>query len=233
MPSCSAGSAQGRREPRRMWAGRATTSVLSYGPGLSPSAARSVASHGPEPPHRDGSAIASCRSSALRQDLALIECVTSAGVLDHLAIQCADVARSAHFYDAVLAPLGGQRIIEYDRPTIGFGVPPLPNFWLDPRLTGNVLSALRCAPIGLCHDATRGEQIGTYRRDRRPHPRIPAASSLHPAEPTSDIDVKTSSALEHRSLTPGLPAGPPAPKSPLGLARVGGDHPPVVGVSRV
>ena len=27
-------------------------------------------------------------------------------MLDHLSIQCADVARSAAFYDAVLAPLG-------------------------------------------------------------------------------------------------------------------------------
>ena len=58
-------------------------------------------------------------------------------MLDHLAIQCADVARSARFYDAVLAPLGGERIMEYDGPTIGFGVPPMPDFWLGPRVTGD------------------------------------------------------------------------------------------------
>lgn len=58
-------------------------------------------------------------------------------MLDHLAIQCADVARSAQFYDVVLAPLGGERIMEFDGPTIGFGVPPMPDFWLGPRATGD------------------------------------------------------------------------------------------------
>jgi catechol 2,3-dioxygenase-like lactoylglutathione lyase family enzyme len=58
-------------------------------------------------------------------------------MLDHLAIQCADVARSARFYDAVLAPLGAERIMEFDGPTIGFGVPPMPDFWLGPSATGD------------------------------------------------------------------------------------------------
>ena len=56
-------------------------------------------------------------------------------MLDHLAIQCADVPASAAFYDAVLAPLGGVRIMNYG-PVIGFGVPPMPDFWLGPRTTG-------------------------------------------------------------------------------------------------
>jgi len=34
-------------------------------------------------------------------------------MLDHLSIQCADLAASAAFYDAVLAPLGGQRIMDF------------------------------------------------------------------------------------------------------------------------
>ncbi len=52
-------------------------------------------------------------------------------MLDHLAIQCADVAASAAFYDTVLAPLGGRRILDFgDR--IGYGVPPMPDFWLGP-----------------------------------------------------------------------------------------------------
>lgn len=56
-------------------------------------------------------------------------------MIDHLAIQCADVAKSAAFYDTVLAPLGGVRILDFgDR--IGFGVPPMPDFWLGPRNTG-------------------------------------------------------------------------------------------------
>lgn len=58
-------------------------------------------------------------------------------MLDHLAIQCADVARSAQFYDVVLAPLGGERIMEFEGPTIGFGVPPMPDFWLGSRETGD------------------------------------------------------------------------------------------------
>jgi catechol 2,3-dioxygenase-like lactoylglutathione lyase family enzyme len=57
-------------------------------------------------------------------------------MLDHLAIQCGDVEDSAAFYDAVLATLGGQRILEFPGPTIGYGVPPMPDFWLGPRQTG-------------------------------------------------------------------------------------------------
>lgn len=56
-------------------------------------------------------------------------------MLDHLAIQCADVAASAAFYDAVLAPLGGTRLLDFGS-VIGFGVAPKPDFWLGPRTTG-------------------------------------------------------------------------------------------------
>ncbi len=56
-------------------------------------------------------------------------------MLDHLSIQCADVAASAAFYDAVLAPLGGTRVMEFG-PVIGFGVPPMPDFWIGPHQTG-------------------------------------------------------------------------------------------------
>jgi catechol 2,3-dioxygenase-like lactoylglutathione lyase family enzyme len=56
-------------------------------------------------------------------------------MLDHLSVQCADVAASAAFYDTVLATIGGQRIMEFG-PVIGFGVPPFPDFWLGPRTTG-------------------------------------------------------------------------------------------------
>jgi len=58
------------------------------------------------------------------------------GVLDHLSIQCADVAASAAFYDSVLAPLGGGRLMDFD-PVIGYGVAPMPDFWLGPRQTGD------------------------------------------------------------------------------------------------
>ena len=53
-------------------------------------------------------------------------------MLDHLGIQCADVAQSAAFYDAVLAPLGGCRVMDFGE-VIGYGVPPRPDFWISPR----------------------------------------------------------------------------------------------------
>ena len=58
-------------------------------------------------------------------------------MLEHPSIQCADVAVSAAFYDAVLVAVGGQRILEFDGPTIGYGVPPMPDFWIGPNMTGN------------------------------------------------------------------------------------------------
>ena len=56
-------------------------------------------------------------------------------MLDHVSIQCADPVASATFYDAVLAPLGGARIMEFG-PVIGYGVPPMPDFWIGPHQTG-------------------------------------------------------------------------------------------------
>jgi catechol 2,3-dioxygenase-like lactoylglutathione lyase family enzyme len=50
-------------------------------------------------------------------------------MLDHLGIQCADLAASAAFYDAVLAPLGATRLMDFGV-AIGYGVPPKPDFWL-------------------------------------------------------------------------------------------------------
>ena len=56
-------------------------------------------------------------------------------MLDHLSIQCTDVTASAAFYDAVLAPLGGSRVMEFG-PVIGYGIPPSPDFWIGPHSTG-------------------------------------------------------------------------------------------------
>ena len=56
-------------------------------------------------------------------------------MLDHLSIQCADVAASAAFYDTVLAPLGGGRVLDFGE-VIGFGVAQKPDFWLGPRMSG-------------------------------------------------------------------------------------------------
>ncbi len=50
-------------------------------------------------------------------------------MLDHLGIQCADLPASAAFYDAVLAPLGASRLMDFGL-AIGYGIPPKPDFWL-------------------------------------------------------------------------------------------------------
>ena len=52
-------------------------------------------------------------------------------MLDHLAIQCKDPGQSAAFYDAVLEPLGGSRILDFGA-VIGYGVGGKPTFWLGP-----------------------------------------------------------------------------------------------------
>jgi catechol 2,3-dioxygenase-like lactoylglutathione lyase family enzyme len=57
-------------------------------------------------------------------------------MLDHVSIQCADLAASAAFYDAVLAPLGARRILDFGQ-AIGYGVPPSADFWLGAQQTGD------------------------------------------------------------------------------------------------
>ena len=56
-------------------------------------------------------------------------------MLDHVSIQCADVAASAAFYDTVLAPLGAGRVMDFGE-VIGYGVAPKPDFWIGPQSTG-------------------------------------------------------------------------------------------------
>jgi catechol 2,3-dioxygenase-like lactoylglutathione lyase family enzyme len=57
-------------------------------------------------------------------------------MLDHVSIQCADMAASAAFYDAVLAPLGGRRVLDFGD-AIGYGEPPAPDFWIGRQATGD------------------------------------------------------------------------------------------------
>ena len=57
-------------------------------------------------------------------------------VLDHVSIQCADPGASAAFYDAVLAPLGGARVLDFGE-VIGFGRENQPTFWIGPLTTGD------------------------------------------------------------------------------------------------
>ena len=51
-------------------------------------------------------------------------------MLDHLGIQCADVATAATFYDSVLGTLGATRLMDFGQ-YIGYGIDK-PDFWLGP-----------------------------------------------------------------------------------------------------
>jgi len=76
------------------------------------------------------------------------------GMLDHVSIQCADIAASASFYDAVLAPLGGQRIMDFGE-AIGYGVPPRPDFWIGAQTTGDGFRESHLAFMASNRDAVR------------------------------------------------------------------------------
>jgi catechol 2,3-dioxygenase-like lactoylglutathione lyase family enzyme len=50
-------------------------------------------------------------------------------MLDHLGIQCSDMSASSSFYDAVLAPLGVSRVMDFGV-AIGYGTASHPDFWI-------------------------------------------------------------------------------------------------------
>jgi len=93
-------------------------------------------------------------------------------MLDHLSIQCADVPASAAFYDAVLAPLGGTRIMDFGD-VIGYGVPPHPDFWISPKVgeTGFreshiAFTATDRATVDAFYEAGRGAGAEVLHRPR-------------------------------------------------------------------
>ncbi|MGQ0823949.1 MAG: VOC family protein [Actinomycetota bacterium] len=57
-------------------------------------------------------------------------------MIDHLGIQCADMDASAAFYDTVLAPLGGKRLMDFGV-AIGYGIAPKPDFWIGTFSSGD------------------------------------------------------------------------------------------------
>ena len=69
-------------------------------------------------------------------------------MLDHVSIQCADVALSAQFYDAVLIGLGAGRVMDFGS-VIGYGAQGKASFWLSPLAGG--------APNRELHIAFRAE----------------------------------------------------------------------------
>jgi catechol 2,3-dioxygenase-like lactoylglutathione lyase family enzyme len=56
-------------------------------------------------------------------------------MLDHLSIQAADLEASKAFYDAVLAPLGGRRIMDFGD-AVGYGTG-RPDFWIGRQSDGD------------------------------------------------------------------------------------------------
>jgi catechol 2,3-dioxygenase-like lactoylglutathione lyase family enzyme len=76
-------------------------------------------------------------------------------VLDHLSIQCADVSLSSEFYDGVLAPLGGERVIDFGS-VIGYGTEGRPTFWLGPLVDGASNREVHIAFNAPGRDAVRG-----------------------------------------------------------------------------
>jgi catechol 2,3-dioxygenase-like lactoylglutathione lyase family enzyme len=59
-------------------------------------------------------------------------------MLDHVGIQVADVAASAAFYDAVLAPLGFTKQMDFGE-AIGFGTEGNPAFWISLKTTDTIV----------------------------------------------------------------------------------------------
>jgi catechol 2,3-dioxygenase-like lactoylglutathione lyase family enzyme len=55
-------------------------------------------------------------------------------MLDHVGIQCTDLAASATFYDTVLAPLGFTRLMDF-QVALGYGADK-PDFWIGAHQTG-------------------------------------------------------------------------------------------------
>jgi catechol 2,3-dioxygenase-like lactoylglutathione lyase family enzyme len=75
-------------------------------------------------------------------------------MLDHISIQCEDPTVSAAFYDAVLATVGGERLMEFG-PVVGFGVAPRPVFWVGPQNTGEGFRESHIAFQAANRDAVR------------------------------------------------------------------------------
>jgi catechol 2,3-dioxygenase-like lactoylglutathione lyase family enzyme len=75
-------------------------------------------------------------------------------MLDHVSVQCADMAASSAFYDAVLAPLGGKRVMDFGV-AIGYGVPPHPDFWISGEQTGEGFRESHLAFVAPSRSAVR------------------------------------------------------------------------------
>jgi catechol 2,3-dioxygenase-like lactoylglutathione lyase family enzyme len=99
-------------------------------------------------------------------------------VLDHVALEVADLGRAARFYDALMHPLGGRRIV--DSPDgIGYGRD-RPELWIMPRRQSRTAAGARtpaAAPTGARPAAAgaAGAAAGHPAPPRRGHVAIAAS----------------------------------------------------------
>ena len=74
-------------------------------------------------------------------------------MIDHIGFQCADLAASAAFYDAVLAPLGGRRLMDFGV-AMGYGTD-VPDFWISAFDSGDGFRESHIAFAAPDRDAVR------------------------------------------------------------------------------
>src|SRR6202012_6059271 len=72
----------------------------------------------------------------------------------HVSLQCSDLAASARFYDDVLAPLGGGRVMDVGD-AIGYGIPPVATFWIGRQQTGDGFGEPHTASRAPARDAVQ------------------------------------------------------------------------------
>lgn len=74
-------------------------------------------------------------------------------MIDHIGFQCTDLAASGAFYDTVLAPLGGRRIMDFGV-ALGYGTD-VPDFWISAFDSGDGFRESHIAFAAPDRDAVR------------------------------------------------------------------------------
>ena len=100
-------------------------------------------------------------------------------MLDHLAIQVADIEASAKFYDSVLAPLGYERVLDFGE-VVGFGREGRPQFWLGPVTTKGEAREVHVAFEAADREQGRRISRRSDGRGSRGPPRTPGISRVPP-----------------------------------------------------
>ncbi|HEY0951428.1 VOC family protein [Nocardioides sp.] len=80
-------------------------------------------------------------------------------MIDHLSINCADLARSAAFYDAVLGVLGHTRLLDFDV-AVGYGTGQ-PRFWIGAQPAEGPASGPN-REVHVAFSATSADQVRAF-----------------------------------------------------------------------